>query len=115
MMKAWKRQNNIPISGLLLETHVMNFLDGYEQNDKSYTYYDWMTRGFLKYLSERDPNQTFWKAIGSGAYVFRKGNFEYKAKKQGYLKAVEAIKADENAPSIAYRTWREIFGTYYPI
>lgn len=113
IIKAWRNQNNVPISGMLLETLVMNFLDGYENNDKSYTYYDWMTRDFLKYLSERNQEQTFWKARGSGAKVYRKGKFEYKAK-QGYLKAVEAIGDDEKYPSIAYKTWREIFGTYYP-
>lgn len=113
IMKAWRKQNNVPISGLLLETLVMNFLEGYENNDKSYTYYDWMTRDLLKYISERDSDQLFWKAHGSGAKVYRKGKFEYKAR-QGYLKAIEAIEDDQKYPSIAYRTWREIFGNYYP-
>lgn len=113
IMKAWRKENNVQISGMLLETLVMNFLDGYGYNDKSYTYFDWMTKDFLKYLSERDPNQTFWRIRGSGAPVFRTGKFEYKAR-QGYLNAVEAIEDDQKYPSIAYRTWRRIFGTYYP-
>ncbi|MFJ8072259.1 nucleotidyltransferase domain-containing protein [Peribacillus sp. NPDC096447] len=113
IMKAWRNQNNVPISGMLLETLVMNFLDGYEHKDRTYGFYDWMTRDFLKYLSERNPDQSFWNARGSGDQVYRKGKFEYKAR-QGYLKSIEAIENDKKYPSIAYQTWRDIFGNYYP-
>lgn len=114
IMKAWKKKNNVAISGMLLETLVMNFLDDYEHNKKSYTYYDWMTRDFLKFLSERNPDQLYWNARGSKVKVHRTGKFEYKAK-QSYIKSIEAIKDDEKYPYMAYQTWREIFGNYYPI
>ncbi|MFB5663692.1 nucleotidyltransferase domain-containing protein [Alteribacillus sp. HJP-4] len=113
IMKAWRKTNSVPISGMLLETLVMNFLDGYSYKDKGYTYYDWMTRDFLKYLSERDPNQTYWRAKGSNVKVYRTGKFENKAKR-GYSNALEAISDDEKYPIIAYQTWRKIFGSYYP-
>lgn len=109
IMKAWRNENNVPISGMLLETLAMNFLIQYEYANKSYFYYDWMVRDFLKYLSQQNPEQSYWKAHGSGQQVWRKDNFEYKAK-QGYLRAVEAIEDEEKYPSLANNTWRKIFG-----
>ena len=65
--------------------------------------------GTFKYLSEQNPEQSFWKAHGSGQPVWRRGNFEYKAK-QGYLRTVEAIADEEKYPALANDTWRKIFG-----
>lgn len=109
IMKAWRNENNVPISGMLLETLAMNFLTQYEYASKTYVYYDWMVRDFFKYLSEQNPEQSFWKAHGSGQPVWRRGNFEYKAK-QGYLRTVEAIADEEKYPALANDTWRKIFG-----
>lgn len=113
IMKAWRNTNNVPISGFLLETLAMDFLNTYIYADKSYLYYDYMTRDFLKFLSERNPDQSYWKAWGSVQLVWRKGNFEYKAK-QGYLRAIEAIDDEKKySSSVANDTWRKIFGNYF--
>lgn len=113
MMKAWKRKHNVPISGLLIETLVMNFMDQWDYNDKSFLYYDWITRDFLKFLSEQDPKQEYWLARGSNQYVYRKGHFETKAK-AAYNIALEAIQYESsNYPYSAGLRWKEIFGSFY--
>lgn len=113
MMKSWKKQNDVKISGLLIETLVMDFMKNWNYNDKSYLYYDYMTRDFLEFLSTRNPEQNYWLAWGSNQHVYRKGPFEAKAKKSHKL-AVEAIEATGNSYFyIAKGKWREIFGSNY--
>lgn len=116
MMRAWKKKWNVPIGGLLIDTLAYQFIENYEYRDKSYLYYDFMCRDFFKWMSEQSSDQTFWRAPGSGQYVYGKGLFQYKAK-QCYNIAREAI-ADETATpkrewSAKYE-WRRIFGTAFP-
>ncbi|WP_242285182.1 nucleotidyltransferase domain-containing protein [Bacillus cereus group sp. BfR-BA-01394] len=113
MMKAWKNKNNVPISGLLIETLVMNFMKDWEHSDKSYTYYDWMVRDFFNYLSNCNPKQEYWLAWGSKQYVWRRGNFEYKAK-QAHKTTTEAIECDGKGYTFSAREkWQEVFGKSY--
>ncbi|MDO8156047.1 nucleotidyltransferase [Bacillus toyonensis] len=113
MIKAWKNKNNVPISGLLTETLVMNFMKDWVYNDKTYIYYDFMVRDFFKYLSECDPKQEYWLAWGSKQYVWRRGNFEYKAK-QAYKTTIEAIECDGKGYTYsAKEKWQEVFGKSY--
>lgn len=112
MIKVWRNVNDVAITGFLIETLVMQFMDSWEYNDKSYLYYDFMTRDFLKFLSERDKNQKHWLARGSGQYIYRTGSFENKAK-ISYEKTKEAIADEEKYPSLARSAWQEIFGKSY--
>lgn len=114
MARAWRSRWNVPIGGLLIDTLANNFIMSWEYKDKSYTYYDWMSRDFFKYLSEQDPDKKYWLASGSGQYVHRQGNFEYKAK-QCYNLALNAIEYQSlNMDRSANQKWREIYGTDYP-
>ena len=51
MLREWKDEKNVDISGYAIDTLAYNFIKYWENKDKSYTYYDWMTRDFFKYLS----------------------------------------------------------------
>ncbi|MGL5666551.1 MAG: SMODS domain-containing nucleotidyltransferase [Shewanella sp.] len=114
MARAWKDQWNVPIGGLLIDTLAYRFLSNWAYKDKSYTYYDWMTRDFLKFLSEQNEEQNYWLAPGSSQYVWRKGKFEFKAK-QCYNIAVKAIEHEVNNQEwSANQKWREIYGTKFP-
>lgn len=114
MTRAWKQKNNIPIKGLLIDTFAYNFIKQWSYSDKSFLYHDWMTRDFMKYLSEMDRNQTYWRAPGSGEAVWRTGGFEYKAT-QAYKTALEAIDYETNNMTYsANQKWREIFGRFFP-
>ncbi|PCK77552.1 SMODS domain-containing nucleotidyltransferase [Rhizobium sophoriradicis] len=114
MMRIWKRHNAVPISGMLIDTLAFNFINSWEYKDKSYLYHDFLVRDFLKYLSERDTQQAYWSAPGSGSRVYRSGNFQRPAA-TAYQSALKAIQ-NENDNQLWARTqaWRSIFGSLYP-
>lgn len=116
MMRAWKVKWEVPISGLLIDTLAYQFLENYEHRDKTYIYYDFMCSDFFKWMSNQSSEQAYWKAPGSGQYVYGKGLFQYKATRC-YNISLEAI-AHEMAESkreySAKLKWREIFGTTFP-
>ncbi|MHA7064078.1 SMODS domain-containing nucleotidyltransferase [Azospirillum argentinense] len=115
MARAWRDQCNAPLSGLLIDTLAYNFIANWIYRDRSYLYYDYMSRDFFYYLSLLDGNQQYWLAPGSHQYVWTKGNFTHKAK-SAYNIALGAIDAQEKGYTWTARTkWREIYGTNYPI
>lgn len=116
MARAWKRKWEVPIGGLLIDTLAYQFIENYEYRDKSYLYYDFMCRDFFKWMSEQSAEQVYWKAPGSGQYVYGKGLFQYKAKRC-YNISVDAIAYETSTPKkewSAKQEWRKIFGTSFP-
>jgi len=116
MMRRWKGKWEVPIGGLLIDTLAYQFIDGWEYKDKSFLYYDYMCRDFFKWMSEQDSEQEYWKAPGSGQYVYGKGLFQYKAKRC-YNISLEAIAHETATPKqewSARQKWRDIFGTDFP-
>ncbi len=114
MARSWKERWNVPIGGLLIDTFAYNFLKESEYKDKSFVYYDWITRDFFKYVKDRDENQTYWLSPGANQAVKRTGKFEYKAK-QCYNLALEAIDFEEKKYEYSANSkWREIYGTRFP-
>jgi len=110
MARAWKDKHNVPMGGLLIDTLAHNFLKDWEYRDKSYLYYGFMVRDFFKYLKGQNKEQSYWLAVGSSQYIWRKGNFEAKASK-AYNLVLEAIKAENSEYEyIANQKWREVFG-----
>lgn len=113
MARAWKDNWDVPIGGLLIDTMAYNFMNNWGYKDKSYLYYDYMSRDFFKFLSEQNDQQDYWLSPGARQYVWRKGNFAYKAK-QCYNIALEAIEKETTYPTTAKSKWREIYGTKFP-
>lgn len=114
MMRAWKKKWDVPIPGILIDTLAYQFIFNYEYNEKSYMWYDWLSRDFFAYMAEQDRTQTYWRAPGSGRYVYRAGSFEYKATRCRNI-AIEAIEAEGNTfPYTAKSKWREIYGNAFP-
>lgn len=113
MIRAWKDYCNVPMGGLLIDTFAYRFLKDWKYNDKSYLYYDWMTRDFFKYLSEQNDNQSYWQAVGSNQYIYPKGKFAAKAR-TAYNNALNAIKYEEqNNEAMSNYYWRKIYGTKF--
>jgi hypothetical protein len=115
MARAWKAQWSVPIGGLLIDTLAYQFLENWEHKDKSYLYYDYMSRDFFKWMSEQSNDQVYWKAPGSAQYVYGKGLFQYKAKRC-YNIALDAISFETRLPKLewsAKQKWREIYGTSF--
>lgn len=114
MTRSWRNKWDVPMGGLLIDTLANNFLMSWKYKDKSYIYYDWMSRDFFQYLSNQNTQQEYWLAVGSKQYIYRKGKFEYKSKQCYYL-ALEAIEYESKSMNYsATQKWREIYGTDYP-
>lgn len=114
MARSWKNVWGVPMGGLQIDTLAHRFLLNWNYNKEGYLYYDWLTRDFLKYLSEKDPEKSYWYALGSNQVVWRRGKFEAKAKKC-YKIALEAIEYEKAGYQYsANKKWREIYGTRFP-
>jgi hypothetical protein len=116
MMRAWKQERVVPIGGLLVDTLAYQFIESYTYRDKSYLYYDYMCRDFLGWMADQSATQEYWRAPGSGQYVYGKGLFQYKARVCQNL-AIAAIEHEQATPKrewSAKQKWREIFGTSFP-
>ncbi|APJ77379.1 TPA: nucleotidyltransferase [Escherichia coli] len=116
MARAWKRKWDVPVSGLLIDTLAYQFIENWAHRDKSYLYYDFMSRDFFKWMADQDTSKEYWKAPGSGQYVYGKGLFQYKAKRC-YNISLEAIEHEMATPKrewSAKQKWREIYGSTFP-
>ena len=114
MARAWKQNCNVNVSGILIDTLAYNFIKNYAYRDKSFVYYDWISRDFFKYLSNQSSSQERWLVPGSNRYIYEKNHFQYKAN-LAYIKACEAISnAESNYVYSATLCWREIYGTKFP-
>lgn len=113
MVRAWRDRNEVPISGMLIDTLAYQFIENWAFRDMSYLYYDLMTRDFFAFLARQNPQQQYWHAPGSGSYVHRKGTFEHRAR-QAELRAMEAIAhLNSGKEWAAKQKFREIYGTSF--
>ena len=111
MIRAWKNKHGIGIGGLLIDTLAHNFfVSTSDYDDKSYLYYDYMSRDFFSYLKDL-PKQDYFAALGSGQRVKVKQNFQRKAKKahELCLKAIESGGNDNQNDK-----WRAVYGRLFP-
>lgn len=114
MARAWKNKCNVPMSGILIDTLAYKFIKDWQYKDKSYLYYDYMSRDFFEYLKDLSIDQNYWLAPGSNRYVWKYDNFQSKSKK-AYDIAKEAISYEtNNCPYTSKQKWREIYGTKFP-
>lgn len=116
MMRSWKKTWGVPIGGLLIDTLAYQFIEHYTFRDKSYFYYDYMCRDFFDWMASQDADQEYWRAPGSGQYVYGKGLFQYKARRCCNI-SLEAIAHEQANPKREWSAkdkWRDIFGTAFP-
>ena len=95
MIRAWKNKWDVPMVGLLIDTFAHRFLENWEYRDKSFNFYDWMSRDFFDFLANEDDTKSYWYAVGSNQLIRGKGNFSFKAK-QCYNIALEAIEKEKD-------------------
>lgn len=114
MARAWKQKCNVPMSGILIDTLAYKFIGDWSYKDKSYLYYDYMSRDFFEYLKDLDKDQDYWFAPGSQRRVWKTENFQSKAK-IAYDNALSAITYESNNNAYSSKKkWREIYGTKFP-
>ncbi|MEG1310486.1 MAG: nucleotidyltransferase [Romboutsia sp.] len=112
MVRAWKNTNNVIMSGILIDTLAYRFMQQWENKDKSYLFYDWMTRDFFKFLVD-ESYKSYWRKPGSDTFIWKDGDFKYKAK-SAYEIAKIAVIEYEKYPYLTREKWREIYGTKFP-
>ena len=113
MARAWNSKHSVLMSGILIDTLTYRFIKDYQYADKSYAYYDWMSRDFFKYLYD-NADQTYWLKPGSNERVYKNYSFKSKAN-QAYEKCLEAIENYSKDYSYCWhQDWREIYGTKFP-
>lgn len=113
IIRVWKDYCSVPMWWLLIDTLCYNFLKNWSDKDKSYLYYDWMIRDFFEFLKNQDVEKAYWLAPWSNQYVWRKGNFEYKAK-LAYNITLEAIEYEKEGKDYsANQKWKEVFGSKF--
>lgn len=114
MARAWKEKCNVPMSGILIDTLAYKFINDWSYKDKSYLYYDFMSRDFFEYLKDLDEEQEYWLAPGSQRRVWKSDNFQSKAN-TAYNNALTAISYESNNQTYsAKKKWRDIYGTKFP-
>ena len=114
MMRAWKATHDAPISGMLLDTLALNFMEEWEDNDKSFAYYGLMTQDFLEYLASRRKDQLHWYAKGSNRVLPSSDDFGEKANIAYKIVSRAFIFEEEDNWIEANKCWREVFGTDFP-
>lgn len=90
MARIWRDRHTVPMSGMLIDTLAFQFILTWAYCDKSYLYHDYLVRDFMLYLSQVDRSQSYWRAPGSGSYVFKTDNFQ-DAAATAYRTALSAI------------------------
>lgn len=114
MARIWKNYHSVPISGMLIDTLAFGFIQNWAHKDKSFLYHDFLVRDFFYALSQTDASQTYWRAPGSGSYVYKSGGFRSQAA-TAYSLADQAIAYSTNGNAWSYRqSWRGIFGPTFP-
>ena len=114
MARAWKGNCNVPMSGILIDTLAYKFINSWAHKDKSYLYYDFMSRDFFEYLKNIDKTKLYWLVPGSNRYVLKDGNFQTKAS-AAYNLSLEAIEHETGGRSYSSKQkWREIYGSKFP-
>jgi Second Messenger Oligonucleotide or Dinucleotide Synthetase domain len=114
MVRAWRDYNSVKMSGMLIDTLAYQFIAAWPHRDKSYLYFDYMTRDFFDFLGRQDRHHEHWTAPGSGSWVHRTGAFELSARNAHAL-ALDAV-ANLAASQLwaAKSKYRQIYGTQFP-
>lgn len=107
MIRAWKNHVGLNMGGLLIDTLTYNFLS--KNNEFLKENFDVIVCDFFQYL-KKEPDQTYYCALGSGQHVKVKKNFKSKAKKALSI-AQKALEANEDKK---HELWQDIFGKIFP-
>ena len=113
MVRAWKENKTVLMSGILIDSIVYNFMFSYQYAKEPFIYYDWISRDFFKYVYD-NADKRYWDKPGGTGTVERKYYIKDDAK-FAYDKACEAIEDGENGFSFCWHNeWREIYGSRFP-
>jgi hypothetical protein len=109
MMKAWKRECNVEIKSICLETLAILFVDQWVYKDKSTLFWhDWMVRDFFGWV-EQFSVQGKVKPAGIEEWI-PAGDWQTKCQ-SAYVRAVKACQYEhEDYGALAVGEWQKLFG-----
>lgn len=114
MAREWNRKNAVCMKGIVIDVAAYRFISKYAYKDKSYLYYDLISRDFMKYLYE-NAEQDYWVVPGSGWHAKTPYSFKREAN-AGYKLCIEAIEAEDHGKSFtSHLKWREHYGSNFPM
>ena len=113
MIKAWKRECNVPLKSFQVELLVAEFLTTYRHRNQHYFYYDWFMRDFFDFLCS-----CAWRTIympGTGEAISLGADWLSRAEsaRDRALKACDYERDDLTIS--AGQEWQKIFGNRIPI
>ena len=113
MAREWNKKNSVYMKGIIIDTAAYRFISDYAYKDKSYLYYDYMSRDFMKYLQE-NADKSYWVVPGSNWHATNYSSFKREAG-EGYTRCVEAIENESKGYTYtSHSKWREHYGTKFP-
>jgi hypothetical protein len=111
MLKAWKRECNVPIKSICLEIFSTVFVSQWVHRDQTIFYYDWMIRDFFAFMlnhvhgSAKPAGITEWIPLGDC--------WESKCR-TAYARALKACDAERGDDGYeASSEWQKIFGSQF--
>jgi hypothetical protein len=111
MLKAWKRECNVEIRSICLETLAILFVSQWINKDKSIFYYDWMIRDFFAYL--RAYVNGWVKPAGIDEQI-QLGNLWESKSQSAYNRALKACEYEyDDKECLAATEWQKIFGPQF--
>jgi hypothetical protein len=112
MLKAWQSCCTVPIKSFMLELVAADFLQQSPWREKSFFWFDWLTRDFFAYLWHRA--NTFVTVAGTQERVWLGLDWQSRAE-SAWRRAVKACEFEErNEVMAAGEEWQKIFGTQIP-
>lgn len=110
LLRKWKNNIGFKFKGLLIDSLVKNFIDA-DDSRKSVTFSDYGTlvTDLFEYLSKKDPERSYWYALGSNQQITNDDNGKFVKKAKKAFNKVNALESEE-ALRDAYR---ELFGSKF--
>ena len=113
MLRAWKNNNNVKISGITIDVLVYNFVDTWNIDSIESCEFDEMSRDFFKWLYNFTECQNVITSLDNSYNISLDESINSKAN-TAWNRAQKAIKEYANK-STAENEWIKIYGKKFPI
>ncbi|MDG1417825.1 MAG: hypothetical protein P8P99_08490 [Maricaulis sp.] len=113
MLKAWKRECNVPLKSFQIELLVSEFLSTYQWRTYDYYFYDWFIRDFFQFLCVKQHGYVYVPSTGD---IVDLGDAWHSRAISARDRALKACEAEYDDLTIeAGEEWQKIFGQQIPI
>lgn len=115
MARAWKQKMTVLMPGISIDSIAYHFLRQYKYADRSYVYYDWISRDFFKYIIDHIESVNWDRIDCSDKIPMKYPNSVKSDAKKAYELSCDAISAYSDELYYTWHDkWRSIYGTKFP-